>query len=216
MSDPVEIEAKFDYDPADRDRLLAVSDIGRFSVVERKDFVQEDTYYDTADARLAAAGATLRVRRQANGTKMTFKGPRQAGGSAEEAHIASRLEDEVTLDVAQAGTLSPDGPLPERNDISPLQRARALVGSAALVPMARIRNDRTILTLSDGSTALDLAIDDCVGTRLSDGRTVTFGEVELETTTAGRATVLEAAGALQEQVPSLRPSQLTKLGRTLD
>jgi inorganic triphosphatase YgiF len=216
MNDPVEIEAKFDFDPADRDRLLAVKGIGRFLVVERDDFVQEDTYHDTADARLAAAGATLRVRRQGNGTKMTFKGPRQASGSPNDAHIASRLEDEVKLDAAQSETMSPDGPLPDREDISPLNRARELVGSGALIPTARIRNARTILTLSDGSITLELAIDDCVGTRLSDGRKVTFGEVELETTAGDRKAISDAAEALQEQIASLRPSPLTKLGRTLD
>jgi inorganic triphosphatase YgiF len=215
MSEPIEIEAKFDLDAADRDRLLATTTFGRFSVSERRDAMQEDTYFDTADARLAAAGATLRIRRTANDTRMTFKGPRQSGASSAEAHIASRPEDEVSLDAAQTRALTDDDPLPPLLGVSPLNRARELVGAAPFVPVARLRNERTTLTLSGGDSELELTVDDCVGTRLSDGRTVAFNEVELESKSADRATVLEASSALHQAIPSLRPSGSTKLGRTL-
>lgn len=215
MTEPMEIEAKFELDPAHRNRLLAATTIGRFTASDRKEIVQDDVYYDTDDARLAAAGATLRIRRSASGAKMTFKGPRQAATSATDAHIASRLEDEVVLDAAQVSAVPHDGPLPELPDVSPFERARSLVGSAVLVPVANLHNQRVTVMLSAGATTLELAVDRCVGTRLRDGRTVSFDEVELESTAADHAAVMEASNALQQAVPGLRPSRATKLGRTL-
>jgi inorganic triphosphatase YgiF len=216
MSEPREIEAKFDVDTGDRGILLTAKTVGGFVVRERQSAEQEDIYYDTADALLAAAGSTLRVRRTASGAKMTFKGQRAAGHSEAEAHIASRLEDEVPIDPGQASRVAIDAPLPEMSGVSPLERARAIVGRGELRPIARLQNARTTLLLHDDDGAtLELTVDDCVGTRLRDGRTVSFDEVELETKTADRAALIEVSNALRELVPSLRPSRATKLGRTL-
>ena len=216
MSEPREIEAKFDVDTGDREILLTATTVGAFVIQERQSAEQDDIYFDTAGGRLAAAGSTLRVRRTASGAKMTFKGRRAADGSEDEAHIASRLEDEVPIGPDQASRVAIDAPLPEMSDVSPLERARAIVGLRELRPIARLQNARTTLLLQDddGST-LELTVDDCVGTRLRDGRTVAFDEVELETKTADRAALIEVSNALRELVPSLRPSRATKLGRTL-
>ena len=217
MSEPREIEAKFDIDKRDRDTLLTATAIGGFVVQECLTAAQDDIYFDTDDARLSAAGSTLRVRRTHTGAKMTFKGRRESGGPQHEAHIASRLEDEISLDAAQASAVSIGAPLPEMAGGSPLERARAIVGDAALRPIARIQTTRVTMLLRDAAAStLELAVDDCIGTRLSDGRTNAFDEVELETKAADRTTLIEASGALRELVPSLRPSYSTKLGRTLD
>ena len=216
MTEPREIEAKFDFEKRDRDSLLALTYVGRFAVRERQSVDQDDIYYDTDDGLLGAAGATLRVRRTAKGARMTFKGRREAGAS-DDAHIASRLEDEVTLDPAHAAAIPFDAALPELDGLSPLERARQIAGARELRPIARLQNRRTTLVLSDDDGAtLELAVDDCVGTRISDGRQIAFDEIEIETKSAGRDTLIAAAGALRELVPSLRPSPQTKLGRTLD
>ncbi|MDQ3547859.1 MAG: CYTH domain-containing protein [Chloroflexota bacterium] len=217
MIEPREIEAKFDVDRQDRDLLLSITTVGRFTVQEQRTAAQDDIYFDTSGALLAEAGSTLRVRRTAKGARMTYKGLRESGGPSGEAHIASRLEDEVSLDTAQASAVAIDLPLPDMEGISPLERARSVVGHDVLLPVARLQNTRTTLLLSDANGAtLELAVDDCVGTRLSDGRKIEFDEVELETKTADRVGLLDASSALRELVPSLRPSPLTKLGRTLD
>lgn len=217
MSEPREIEAKFEIGREDRERLASVDRIGRFAVFERQRAEQDDVYFDTEDDLLAAAGSTLRVRRTTNGARMTYKGQRELAQSADEAHIASRLEDEVTLDSTQASAVTVDGPLPEMANVSPLDRARTIVGGVQLRPIARLENARVMLMLrdDDGST-LELAVDNCVGTRLRDGRKIAFDEVELETKSAGRAALIDATNALQAMFPSLRPSQLTKLGRTMN
>jgi hypothetical protein len=71
-----------------------------------------------------------------------------------------------------------------------------------------------LLTDADGMS-IELAVDDCVGTRLRDGRTVAFDEIEIETKTADRAALIEVSNALRDLVRSLRPSHATKLGRTM-
>jgi len=216
MSEPREIEAKFDIDPSDRALLVSATAIGRFSVWENRTAAQDDIYFDTADSLLAAAGSTLRVRRTAGGAKMTFKGRREASVEGE-AHVASRLEDEAPLDASQAAGVTIDLPLPDLDSVSPLERARQIVGGAALRPVARLQNTRTTMLLADDRGAsLELAVDDCVGTRVSDGRTTPFDEVELETKSADRSALIDTADALQNLVPGLRPSLKTKLGRTLD
>lgn len=215
MSEPREIEAKFDVDQQGRDRLLTATAVGRFSIQDRRTAVQDDIYFDTDDASLAAAGSTLRIRRTSTGSRMTFKGRREAGAPDDEAHIASRLEDEVPLENGQTSAVRIDAPLLKMEGVSPFDRARAIIGNRALHPVARLQNTRTTLLLSNGGTLLELAIDDCVGTRLSDGREIRFDEVELETKSADRAALLEASSALRALAPSLRPSRLTKLGRTL-
>jgi len=217
MSELQEIEAKFEIDKHDRQVLFASSTVGDFVVQERKSKTHDDIYFDTDDALLAATGSTLRVRRTEQGSLMTFKGRRESGGHQDEAHIASRLEDEVQLDTDQASSVSIDASLPAFDDVSPLARARSIVGDADLRPIARLQYTRSTLLLSDDTGAtLELAIDDCVGTRFSDGRKIAFDEVELETKTAGRTELLRASSALGELVPGLRPSHATKLGRTLD
>ncbi len=217
MSEAREIEAKFDIDPAGRELLLALPKIGRFLVEERNSVAQDDVYFDTVEAHLAHAGATLRVRRSVRGTRMTFKGRRDEARSDAEAHVASRPEDEVPLTPEQDASVTLDAPLPAMDDVSPFIRARAIVCDRALYPVARLLNHRTTLLLRDADGAtLELAIDDCVGTRLKDGREVSFDEVELEAQSADRVSLIEASQVLQELVPSLRPSRLTKLGRTLD
>lgn len=216
MSEPREIEAKFDADKQDREILLSATTIGRFTVQQRRTAAQDDIYFDTDDALLASAGSTLRVRRTEKGARMTYKGRRESGGPQAEAHIASRLEDEVPLDDTQAMAVSIDTPLPDMDGVSPLGRARDIVGKLELHPVARLQNARTTLLLSDDDGAtIELAIDDCIGTRLSDGREIRFDEVELETKSADRAALIEASDALRVLVPSLRPSHQAKLGRTL-
>ncbi len=216
MSEPREIEAKFDINKLDREILLAATAVGGFVVQDRNAAEQEDIYFDTSDALLASTGSTLRVRRTPKGARMTFKGKRESGGPQDEAHIASRLEDEVQLDPDQASTVSIDAALPALGDVSPLARARAIVLDAELLPVARLQNRRVTLSLRDASgSTLELAIDDCVGTRLRDGRTTAFDEVELETKTADRTALIDVSNALRKLVPGLQPSQATKLGRTL-
>jgi inorganic triphosphatase YgiF len=215
MTEPREIEAKFEVDRQGRELLVDVAQVGRFKVIERKAVDQDDIYFDTEGALLAAAGATLRVRRKGDAALITFKGKRSAGGPSAEAHIASRLEDEVPLRPSDAAQVNAESPMPAFTNVSPLDRARAITGDNELRPVARLQNSRVTLLLSDGESSLELAVDDCRGTRFRDGREIRFEEVELESKSDDRATLIEVSDTLQALVPGLRPSPLTKLGRTL-
>lgn len=212
-----EVEAKFELDAAAREALLRLDEVAGFRVVARRRKPQDDMYFDTAGADLARAGATLRVRRAEGGALMTFKGDRLPALDDAEAHVASRIEDEVPLAADLAELVTPNRALPEGVDISPMRRARRIVPHGALEPVARIQNERVVVDLVDADGArVEMAIDRARGTRLRDGRVVEFDEVELETKGAGRAALTRLMRALQERVPGMRPSAQTKLGRTLE
>lgn len=217
MSDEsLELEAKFAVADADRQRLASMEAVGGFVVVGRRMLDQDDLYFDTVNADLAALGSTLRVRRNQKGAFMTFKGKRAEAASKDEAHLASRQEDEVPLDEDFVKRVSPESPLPEDAMISPLIRARELINDEPLMPAARLRNARLVIDLAnDDGQSVELSLDRCVATRLSDGRVVEFGEVELEAKSVDREMLLRLADDLREYAPSLTPSRITKLERAL-
>lgn len=213
-----EIEAKFEVDEAGRQALLALEQLGAYRVRSRRQRRQDDLYFDTADAALRRAGSTLRVRRLPDGAVVTFKGKREpsSGAGGGDAHLASRAEDEVPIAPELAEGVSATAALPDAIDVSPVRRARAIVGDTELQPTARLLNERVVIELAHPEGhKLELAVDRVAGTRLADQRMVEFDEVELESKGADRALLLEAQRALQERVPGLRPSHTTKLERVL-
>jgi inorganic triphosphatase YgiF len=216
MTDMREVEAKFEVDPESIQRLERVTSIGRFGVVSRRMVSQDDLYFDTAGGALAQARASLRVRRRADGAELTFKGSRDVQPADSEAHIASRLEDEISIATDVADRISCGEWLPDDERLSPIARARPIAGLQRLVPTARVLNDRVVVKLVlDDREELELAIDTCEGTRLSDGRVIRFNELELEAKQASRETVIDAAAELQIILPGIRPNHRTKLERIL-
>jgi inorganic triphosphatase YgiF len=213
---PREIEAKFQVDEPGRLALLALNQLGSYVTRSRKQRVQDDTYFDTADAALAHAGATLRVRNMADGALMTYKGRREQHTADGEAHLANRSEDEAPLGAGQARRITLKDALPSDIVISPVLRARVTIGDAELFPVARLHTERAVIDLEDDAgNHLELAIDRCAGVRLRDGRRVEFDEIELEAKGSSRAALVEAQRVLRARVPSLRPSHITKLERVL-
>lgn len=213
---PREVEAKYNADAAAREALLHLPTIGGFSLVRAARKHQEDLYFDTADAALKRAGVTLRVRRVSGGALMTYKADAIHAPDGAEAHLASRVEDEAILEQGLAARVQLDAPLPPEIDISPVRRARRISADRALLPVARLENERVTLDMRDETGAeIEIAVDHVRGTRLSDGRHIEFDEVELESKSGGREALLRLARALEAQVPGLRPSRETKLGRTL-
>jgi inorganic triphosphatase YgiF len=216
MSNGHEVEAKFDADDADLSALHNLDRLGSFTVVSRRVVEQDDQYFDSDDERLAAAHSSLRIRVTPNGAVMTFKGARERSASADEQHVASRLEDEVALDTGVAEELVGEATRLMRSDLPPLVRARELTGECALHGTARLQNRRMVIVLEDDAQqAIEMAVDTCTGTRLSDGRVTRFREIELETKGASRETLMMAAQELMACVPGLRPNLRTKLERTL-
>jgi inorganic triphosphatase YgiF len=215
MTEPREIEAKFEADPDVLEQLLQLRSFAGFSVTFHPAQDQDDTYFDTEHDHLKHAGASLRIRRKGNQLQLTFKGDRIA--SADDPHIVSRLEDQVMLagDVSRVDPES--GPLRLDPEPAPLSRARSLAAGAELRPVARLLTSRTVLIARDNlDHEVELAVDRCQATRLTDDREVRFAEVEAELV-RGDAGVLEAAiTGLMSALPGLMPSARTKLERALD
>ena len=211
MTEPREIEAKFEID--DPTPLRELKKAPPLTVVSAEEIIQVDTYLDTPDGALHQAGSTLRLRESSGRWTLTYKGKR-APSTIGHAHIASRVEvsEPVTAQVA-ASILA--GQRTETR-LPPMTLAGTATGDASLVPVARIENHRTAIGLLDeAGRAYELAVDDCRGERLSDGRVVAFSEVELEARTADHDDLLRAVDALRAAIPTLRPSGQSKLARVL-
>jgi inorganic triphosphatase YgiF len=214
MNDVREVEAKFDVSPDAIAALESINGFAEFTVVQRSVKRQNDLYYDTEHGHLKHAGASLRIRRGENAARMTFKGRRIAEHGQE--HVVSRLEDEVSVDADSVTHLTDDQHLHLTPEPSPLQRARLLALNTNLVPTARLVTTRTVLLARDaGQHEIEIAIDCCEATRLSDLRNVEFVEVELELKHGDRQVLMHAIEELMQVVDGLTPSFLTKLERAL-
>lgn len=130
------------------------------SLGEVTDRVTEDVYYDTADLRLVRWGCTLRHRK---GVGWTVKIPRRATG--------------VVLDRVEAEFGGPAGEPPVRA----LNLVASLTRGAPVEEVARLSSRRTVqlLQVADEGAVAELTDDDVSG-HSSDGREVSFREIEIE------------------------------------
>jgi triphosphatase len=214
MSDPREIEAKFTADEATIDAMLAADHARSLSLHHTGAKSQDDLYFDTEHGHLKAAGCSLRIRRKGDASEMTFKGDRQSLGGEVEA--VSRLEDEVTLPPGARTMDQVELALQMDDEPSPLLRAREIAGNQALVPIARLVTERTLVEASsEAGAAIELAIDRCQADRLSDGRRVHFVEIEVELKSGSFDDLVEAINELRGTFAGLNPSTHSKLERAL-
>lgn len=123
---------------------------------------QHDTYFDTPERALQAAGAALRVRRFGSETLATYKGPGEVVGSL-------HVREEVEVPFVR--------PWPE-----PVQTKLDLLGvdHGGLEPLLSLHTTRTrsLLTRADGTPLAELSFDEVTAAR--GDREVTFRELELE------------------------------------
>lgn len=152
-------------------------------------------YFDTADWRLARAGAALRVRREGRGWVQTFKSAGQgvAGYSA-------RLEEAVAV----------AGPWPE---VARLQAPDAHI-CAGLAAQLAVRFETRFwrqawLVVAEGSR-VEIALD--TGSIRAQGREAPIAELELELKEGDPDALFEVALALAEAAP-LWPSEASKARR---
>ncbi|NJN18871.1 MAG: CYTH domain-containing protein [Oscillochloris sp.] len=162
---------------------------------------QTTTYFDTADDRLRARGASLRVREVAGRRVATVKRSRGLDGL-----IHLRDEWEVPI----AAELSP-----LHWPASPARsHALALVGHEPLFSRVRVFTRRQIITLGAQQRPLaELCLDE--GHVAAGGRIETFRELEVELLAAGtRADLDRICAALMVRFP-LEPEPLGKRTRGL-
>jgi inorganic triphosphatase YgiF len=197
----MEIEAKYRVGPAELTLLAALRALDQYSLEPAPaPELQENTYYDTADGRLAAARYGLRVRRLPDRALITLKGP-----ATVDAGVHRRAEHEFPGADPQPLSWAP-GP--------PRELALALTGGAPLVAIAAVRTERHILHAArDGLVVAECALDR--GVLRGGGREQPFTELEIELLPAGDpADIAALARALAAHI-TLVPEPLSKLQRAL-
>lgn len=161
---PVEIEIKLAASPAMLDALRDHPLLTGAATTE----VLATTYFDTATRALAKAGASLRIRRRANGCEQTLK------LAMRRKHHIQRGEWNQPL---AEGTCTPTAAAFPRQAREALS---AIIGKAPLVPYAQVAVTRETRQVRFGESLIEIAFD--VGT-ISGGapdRSVLVAEIELE------------------------------------
>lgn len=192
----MEIELKLQLAPHDAQRFTEHALLGQYAPHEPQQLSLHDIYFDTADMRLARAGAGLRVRQSGTGWVQTMK----AGGGID-GGLHSRHEWEGAV----------DGPAPDLAALIDLMRHkspwRALLKqlggkgeSAPLLPLFTTRIERSVwqLALPQGDTiecVLDQGVIECGD---SSGAVC---EIELELKSGKVASLFDIALALQQDIP---------------
>jgi inorganic triphosphatase YgiF len=198
----MEIEAKYRVESAEITLVAALRALGHYRLEPAPaPELQENVYYDTADGRLAAARYGLRVRRVADRTLTTLKGPAAVGVAG----LHRRAEHEFPGADPQPLSWPPG---------AARELALALTGGAPLVAIAAVSTERQILHAArDGLAVAEFALDR--GVLRGGGHERPFTELEIELLPAGEPADIDAlARALAAHI-TLVPEPLSKLQRAL-
>ena len=193
MDDPVEVELKLEYDPADRDRLLASACPAE---VEARRACMIATYFDTPDLELNKAGLALRIRADGDQRTQTLKasGSRSAG-----LFVRGEWERPVTGDL----------PLLDEQ-VGPLQQ---LIASAALDKIAPIfvtEVERITGVVEAAGAQIEFAIDS--GEVHAGSAQTPLAEIEFEIKQGDPRQLFNLARRIAREVP-LRLGVQTKSSR---
>jgi inorganic triphosphatase YgiF len=195
----VEIEAKFKVSAADLDRLAALNALGPYTLRTMAAEHQRNTYYDSADGRLAQARYGLRVRQIGHRSIITLKGPARL----DENGIHHRAEFEFPG----------DDPNPVHWPAGPARDlAQALLLGAPVRPLLTIETTRRIIhAMRDGRDRVEICLDR--GTIYAGQHQAPICELELEVLSAGSVYDLtELVNALRSLI-KLTPERQSKLER---
>jgi CHAD domain-containing protein len=168
----VEVEAKFALPDIETfQRLQSADCLAGFTLAAGQVKQVRDTYLDTAERLILAAGYACRRREQDEGILMTLKG---LGGA--EGAVHRREELEVSLPDDRPPAEWPDSPARER--------VRQLIGEAPLAPLFELRQTRIVRPLSqDGRLVAELSLDEVH--LAADDREQTYFELEVELAAQG-------------------------------
>jgi triphosphatase len=198
----MEIEAKYRVSADDLVLAAGLRALGEY-VLEPAPApeLQENTYYDTADGRLAAARHGLRVRQLPGRALITLKGP----ATVDERGVHRRVEHEFPGADPDPASWPPG---------AARELGMALTGGMALAPIAAVSTRRHILhAVRDGVVVAELALDR--GVLRGVGREQPFTELEIELLPAGEADDIAALAAALEKQITLAPEPRSKLQRAL-
>ena len=199
----MEIEAKFVVSTEEMfNRLQSASDLAGFSLSAGQARRLHDTYLDTPDRSILAAGYACRRRERDDETTMfTLKGLERTEGA-----IHRREELEV---------LSPQGLPPSQWPASPVRdRVLELIGDAPLVPVFDLRQTRVVRPLRDGERLVaELSLDD-VHLAVGDNRQSYF-ELEVELAPDGAEEELVSIASCLQKDWGLQAESRSKFERAL-
>lgn len=199
-----EVEAKFlAHGPEPLAQLAAADRLGRAALGPALTFDEVDSYLDTDDGRLAAAGWACRLRERAGSMRVSLKGPPEPQGAA-------WLHHRPEIEAPATDSIDPSGwpPSEAREVVERLSAGRPLHQRFRLVQR---RTERRVEL--DGAPIGTLTLDE-VSVQHGDVNVGALLVVELELATPGDSSSLESLGELAEalaQRPGLEPDGRTKL-----
>ena len=194
MTTEVETEIKLAASPA---MLEALREHPLLAADERTSQLMT-TYFDTADRRLRAAGASLRLRANGKRREQTVKLPARTG----------------SIVVRGEWTVAAIGKAPDIGKFAAEPRAaiERLLAGEAVAPVAETRIDRTVRQIAQRAATIEVAFDR--GTIRAGTCAAAVSELELELVTGSLADLLDLALALPLG-PDLQWSAASKSGRAL-
>ncbi len=197
----MEIEAKFAITTATAaEQLKTVASIDTFQIAPGKTIRVRDTYLDTRDRRLLAAGYACRQRKQADHWLITLKQIRSVEGA-----IHAREELEITL--------PQDTPPAEWSDSPARERVLSLSGGASLQKLFELQQTRVQRdVLNNGEVIAEWSVDEV---RARVGKAILqFAELEIELK-GGTAADLTRIAAFVQAEWNLAPEPQSKFERAL-
>ncbi len=199
----MEIEAKYRVTDDALAKVASLRRLGAYALTPAPAPEQQtNTYYDTADGRLAAARHGLRVRRVGDRSLITLKGPAEVGSDG----VHRRGEHEFPGDDPRPATWPPG---------VARELGLALTGGAPLAPTATVSTERHILHVERaGEHVAEICLDR--GVLRAGGRERPFAEIEIELLPGGQRSDLAAIAAALEEYVVLYPERRSKLQRALE
>ena len=198
----MEIEAKFVLPTIETfHRCQTIENLAGYDLSTARVKQVRDTYMDTAERRIMAAGYACRQREQNEKVLLTLKGLGIADGAV---HRREEIETELS------------GPLPfSQWPASPVRdRARKMIGDAPLTPLFVLRQTRMIRTVNQGERQVaELSLDE-VHLAVKEKKQ-TYFEMEVELSPHGTENDLTAIVNYLQSEWNLKPETRSKFERGL-
>jgi CHAD domain-containing protein len=198
----MEIEAKFSLpDTESLHRFQVATQLAGFPLAKGRMEAIHDTYVDTLERKILAAGYACRFRQEPDGVRVTLKGIGGASGA-----IHKRQEVELLLPALQPAEEWPAGPL----------RAQVLqiTGGDPLLPLFELHQARLVRPVRwQGQAIAMLSLDDVH--EKAGGVEQAYYELEVELSSQGSEEQLARIAACLQEKYHLRPEPLSKFERAL-
>lgn len=198
----MEIEAKFSLPNIETfHRLREAEQLAGFALSAGRVKQVHDTYLDTEERLIMAAGYACRRREQREGTLITLKQLIKAKSA-----VHRREEMEILLPAYQPPEAWP--PSPVRDQVL------GLIGEASLVPLFDLKQARVVRQVSqDERLIAEMSLD---GVHLAtNGKELSFFELEVELAGQGGESDLSAIVACLQEEWELEPETQSKFERAL-